>query len=93
MAYMARMGLWGPGTAFNGFEQFLDSMKKRGVSFLEMLAMEMKASAVRVIRSPIFVLAVLCGIRTVEHCAKTGRTDPVPACGPCRQRASMLREA
>lgn len=37
MAYLTRMGLWGPGTAFTNFETFLDSMKQRGVSFLEML--------------------------------------------------------
>lgn len=29
MAYMTRMHLWGPGTAFPDFEGFLDSMKKR----------------------------------------------------------------
>eukprot|EP00892_Ulva_mutabilis_P003294 jgi/Ulvmu1/1336/UM011_0064.1 len=43
MAYLERMGLWGPGSAFADFEAFLGSMKNRGVSFLEMLAMEMKA--------------------------------------------------
>ena len=32
-------GLWGPGSAFADFEAFLESMKKRGVSFLEMLSM------------------------------------------------------
>jgi P-loop containing NTP hydrolase pore-1 len=37
MAYMSRLGLWGAGSAFEDFEAFLDSMKKRGVSFLEML--------------------------------------------------------
>lgn len=37
MAYMSRLGLWGAGSAFENFEAFLDSMKKRGVSFLEML--------------------------------------------------------
>ena len=35
-AYMARLGLWGAGSAFPDFERFLDSMKKRGVSFMEM---------------------------------------------------------
>lgn len=39
MAYMTRMGLWGPTTAFADFKAFLDAMKKRGVSFMEMLAM------------------------------------------------------
>lgn len=34
--------MWGAGSAFEDFEAFLESMKKRGVSFLEMLAMEMK---------------------------------------------------
>lgn len=43
MAYLERMGLWGPGSAFADFEAFLGSMKNRGVSFLEMLAMEMKS--------------------------------------------------
>lgn len=38
-AYMTRMGLWGPGTAFTDFSSFVDAMKKRGVSFMEMLAM------------------------------------------------------
>jgi hypothetical protein len=42
MAYLERMGLWGPGSAFQDFEAFLHSMKNRGVSFLEMLAMELK---------------------------------------------------
>ena len=42
--------MWGPGSAFNDFEAFLDSMKKRGVSFLEMLSMEMKAEGYYVAR-------------------------------------------
>ncbi len=43
---MLLQGLWGPGSAFADFEAFLASMKKRGVSFLEMLSMEMKVPAV-----------------------------------------------
>lgn len=50
MAYMERMGLWGPGSAFPDFEAFLDSMKHRGVSFLEMLAMELKSEGKYVAR-------------------------------------------
>ncbi|KAK9814268.1 hypothetical protein WJX72_003136 [[Myrmecia] bisecta] len=50
MAYMTRLGLWGPGSAFSDFEAFLDSMKKRGVSFMEMLAMEMKSEGYYVAR-------------------------------------------
>lgn len=50
MAYMERLGLWGPGSAFPNFEAFLDSMKRRGVTFLEMLSMEMKAEGYYVAR-------------------------------------------
>ena len=51
LAYMTRLGLWGPGTAFPDFGAFLDSMKARGVSFLELLAMEMKAEGFYLARS------------------------------------------
>ncbi|KAK9833324.1 hypothetical protein WJX81_006479 [Elliptochloris bilobata] len=50
LAYMCRLGLWGAGSAFKDFEAFLDTMKRRGVSFLEMLAMEMKAEGYYVAR-------------------------------------------
>ena len=43
-------GLWGPGSPFTDFKAFLDSMKSRGVSFLEMLAMEMKSEGYYVAR-------------------------------------------
>lgn len=36
LAYMQRLGLWGAGSAFSDFERFLESMKKRGVTFMEM---------------------------------------------------------
>lgn len=60
MAYMVRLGLWGPGSAFPDFEAFLDSMKKRGVSFMEMLAMEMKAEGNYVARGLSFRCALQC---------------------------------
>lgn len=44
MAYMERLGLWGPGTQFDSFNDFFAEMKNRGVGALEMLAIEMKAS-------------------------------------------------
>ena len=31
MAYMTRLGLWGPGSSFRDFDAFLESMKKRWV--------------------------------------------------------------
>ena len=50
-------GLWGPGSAFSDFQAFLDSMKRRGVSFLEMLAMEMKSEGYYVARGLSFKCA------------------------------------
>ncbi|GMH33357.1 hypothetical protein BSKO_01191 [Bryopsis sp. KO-2023] len=54
MAYMSRMGLWNEGTAFADFKAFFDSMKTKGVSLLEMLAMEMKAEGKYVARGLAF---------------------------------------
>lgn len=42
--------MWGPGSAFSDFAAFLESMKRRGVTFLEMLSMEMKAEGYYVAR-------------------------------------------
>jgi hypothetical protein len=42
MAYMSRLGLFGAGSAFPTFEDFLSSLKKKGISFLELLAMDLK---------------------------------------------------
>ncbi|KAI7844526.1 hypothetical protein COHA_001884 [Chlorella ohadii] len=50
LAYMERLGLWGPGAAFSTFQSFLDSMKKRGITFLEMLSMELKGDGLYVSR-------------------------------------------
>lgn len=51
MAYLTRLGLWGPGSAFAASEDFMTSMSKRGLGFLEMLAMELKAEGKYVSRS------------------------------------------
>ncbi|KAK9915021.1 hypothetical protein WJX75_003704 [Coccomyxa subellipsoidea] len=57
MAFMTRLGLWGPGSPFADFQAFLDSMKRRGVSFLEMLAMEIKSEGYYVARGLSFANA------------------------------------
>lgn len=43
MAYMTRLGLWGPGTAFADFRDFHKRIDEAGVAAMEMVAMEMKA--------------------------------------------------
>ena len=45
---MERLGLWGEGAPFRSFEQFLDTVHKKGLGMAEMLAMEMKMSGMYV---------------------------------------------
>ena len=42
LAYMIRLGLWGYGTTFPSFVDFLSAVEKRGVGAMEMVAMDMK---------------------------------------------------
>ncbi|XP_020810119.1 protein strawberry notch homolog 1 isoform X2 [Drosophila serrata] len=42
MAYMVRLGLWGPGTAYGEFFEFVNSVEKRGIGAMEIVAMDMK---------------------------------------------------
>ena len=50
LAYMERLGLWGDGTAYKTFQNFLDTITQRGLGAAEMLAMEMKSAGVYVSR-------------------------------------------
>jgi protein strawberry notch len=44
MAYMTRLGLWGPGTSFpDGFQQFLAEIDSGGVGAMEMVSRDMKS--------------------------------------------------
>ncbi|ODM96268.1 Protein strawberry notch 1 [Orchesella cincta] len=42
MAYMARLGLWGPGTTFSATKNFVEALEKRGISAMELVAMDLK---------------------------------------------------
>ena len=42
MAYMSRLGIWGPGTQFNDFHDFIRAVERRGVGAMEIVAMDMK---------------------------------------------------
>ena len=45
MAYMTRLGLWGPSTSFpNGFTHFLDEIDRGGVGAMEMVSRDMKGA-------------------------------------------------
>ncbi|KAJ4815925.1 RING/FYVE/PHD zinc finger protein [Rhynchospora pubera] len=51
MAYMVRLGLWGPGSSFEKFQEFLAALEKGGVGALELVAMEMKARGMYLCRT------------------------------------------
>ncbi|CRK86966.1 CLUMA_CG000782, isoform A [Clunio marinus] len=42
MAYMVRLGIWGKGTPFPTFLDFITAVEKRGVGAMELVAMDMK---------------------------------------------------
>ncbi|KAL3320693.1 Protein strawberry notch 1 [Cichlidogyrus casuarinus] len=42
MAYMTRLGLWGEGTPFKTFNSFIQTLERRGVGAMELVAMDMK---------------------------------------------------
>ncbi|KAJ7378733.1 Protein strawberry notch 1 [Desmophyllum pertusum] len=42
MAYMSRLGIWGPGTPFREFSDFIQAVERRGVGAMEIVAMDMK---------------------------------------------------
>lgn len=51
MGYMIRLGLWGAGTCFSTFHDFLGALEKGGVGALELVAMDMKARGMYVCRT------------------------------------------
>ncbi|KMZ66679.1 Strawberry notch-like protein [Zostera marina] len=51
MGYMVRLGLWGEGTSFIYFSDFLSALDKGGVGALELVAMDMKARGMYVCRT------------------------------------------
>ncbi|XP_061457089.1 protein strawberry notch homolog 2 isoform X2 [Rhineura floridana] len=50
MIYMSRLGIWGDGTPFRSFEEFLHTIEKRGVGAMEIVAMDMKVSGMYIAR-------------------------------------------
>ncbi|KAL7728457.1 hypothetical protein ACLKA6_005214 [Drosophila palustris] len=50
MAYMVRLGLWGQGTAFGSFADFITAVERRGVGAMEIVAMDMKLRGMYIAR-------------------------------------------
>ncbi|XP_011349493.1 protein strawberry notch isoform X3 [Ooceraea biroi] len=50
MAYMVRLGMWGEGTPFPEFTDFITAVEKRGVGAMEIVAMDMKLRGMYIAR-------------------------------------------
>jgi P-loop containing NTP hydrolase pore-1/C-terminal domain on Strawberry notch homologue len=50
MAYMVRLGIWGMGTPFPTFNDFITAVEKRGVGAMELVAMDMKLRGIYIAR-------------------------------------------
>jgi hypothetical protein len=50
MAYMVRLGIWGNGTPFTEFSDFITAVEKRGVGAMEIVAMDMKLRGMYIAR-------------------------------------------
>lgn len=50
MAYMVRLGIWGGGTPFPTFNDFIEAVEKRGVGAMEIVAMDMKLRGMYIAR-------------------------------------------
>uniref|UniRef100_A0A2M4B9D3 Putative nuclear helicase mop-3/sno dead-box superfamily n=1 Tax=Anopheles marajoara TaxID=58244 RepID=A0A2M4B9D3_9DIPT len=50
MAYMVRLGIWGQGTPFPTFNDFIQAVEKRGVGAMEIVAMDMKLRGMYIAR-------------------------------------------
>lgn len=50
MAYMVRLGIWGQGTPFPSFMDFITAVEKRGVGAMEIVAMDMKLRGMYIAR-------------------------------------------
>ncbi|XP_077299576.1 protein strawberry notch isoform X2 [Arctopsyche grandis] len=50
MAYMVRLGMWGDGTPFPTFMDFISAVEKRGVGAMEIVAMDMKLRGMYIAR-------------------------------------------
>lgn len=47
---MVRLGIWGPGSPFRDFNDFLGAVEKRGVGAMEIVAMDMKLRGMYIAR-------------------------------------------
>ncbi|XP_012940832.1 protein strawberry notch homolog 1 [Aplysia californica] len=50
MAYMTRLGLWGQGTPFKEFTDFIQAVERRGVGAMELVAMDAKLRGMYIAR-------------------------------------------
>lgn len=63
MGYMTRLGLWGPGTSFSAFPNFLDAVDRGGIGMSELVAMHLRRMGGYLCRTLSFAT---CSFETIE---------------------------
>ena len=66
MAYMVRLGIWGTGSPFRDFNEFLGAVEKRGVGAMEIVAMDMKLRGMYIARQLSFQVWSLTQFYSVD---------------------------
>ncbi|PAA74115.1 hypothetical protein BOX15_Mlig015939g2 [Macrostomum lignano] len=91
MGYMTRLGLWGSGSAFPTFTEFINTIERRGIGVMELLAMDMKLRGMYIARQLSFH-GVQFGIDEVPLCQEY--TEMYNAsCALWQQAKSAFEEA
>ena len=71
MAYMERLGLWGPGTSFQSFGAFSEAISNGGTGAMELVALDMKrrgmCAATAVLASQAAHVVLAPGARMPPH--------------------------
>ena len=67
MAYMVRLGIWGPGSPFRDFNDFLAAVEKRGVGAMEIVAMDMKLRGMYIARQLSFQVGEICSLHLSSY--------------------------
>ena len=72
MGYMSRLGLWGQGTSFSNFPEFLDAVEKGGIGMSELVAMHLRRTGTYLCRTLSFAT---CCFETIETGTTTSESS------------------
>uniref|UniRef100_A0A8C6Y3P3 Protein strawberry notch homolog 1 n=1 Tax=Naja naja TaxID=35670 RepID=A0A8C6Y3P3_NAJNA len=92
MAYMNRLGIWGEGTPFREFSDFIQAVERRGVGAMEIVAMDMKLRGMYIARQLSFsgVTFKIDEVHLSQHYVKMYNKSWVSAREKFQQAADLI---